>query len=579
MYHELRKRGTSRPARIASLFPSLHAYSLSRLPGDALAALVLTAIAMPGQLATARLMGLPPMVGLFAFAAGALAFAALGANRFASVAADSTIAPIMAGALALFVTPGSPRYAAMAAVLALMVGLVLLVAGLLRAGWIADLLSVPVTTGFLAGIAVHIIVSQLPTMLGTAAPEGHVLERLAALINDVPQARLYPMLIGFGVLAGTLLAEWISPRIPGAMIMVVASGIAVWLIDLQHHGGVTVLGALPVALPAPTLSVPDWNEFTQLVPLSLTVALVCMMQTAAVVRSFPSDPSQPEDVSRDFAGVGAGSILAGATGSFAVDASPPSTAAVAESGGSSQVCSLLAAVIMALIVLLAAGAFAFLPEAALSGVLIFIALRIVRMSVMRQIYRQGGPEILLVVASAILVVVMPIQTGVTMSIGLSLLTSIYNIARPEAVVLSRVPGTTVWWNLPREAAGEREPGVLVFAPGAPINFTNAYYVRGKLMDAIAAMGEPCRLVVIEANGVINVDFTASQIVRQLVADMRAGGIDVAMARLESERARHAATRSGVIAVLGEDHVFRSVEDAIHAWKSGLKQPGVDAPRG
>src|SRR5262245_11837159 len=339
MYHELRKRGTSRPARIASLFPSLHAYSLSRLPGDALAALVLTAIAMPGQLATARLMGLPPMVGLFAFAAGALAFAAFGANRFASVAADSTIAPIMAGTLALIVAPGTPHYAALAAVLALMVGAVLLLAGLLRAGWIADLLSVPVTTGFLAGIAVHIIVSQLPTVLGVAAPHGHVLERLLTLLGELPQSKLYPLLIGCGVLAGTLLAEWISPRIPGALLGVVAAGLAVWLFGLHD---VAVLGALPLTPPKLTLSLPDWDEFTHLVPLAFTVALVCMMQTAAVVRSFPSDPSQPENVSRDFGAVGAGSILAGLTGSFAVDASPPSTAAVAESGGSSQICSLLA---------------------------------------------------------------------------------------------------------------------------------------------------------------------------------------------------------------------------------------------
>ncbi len=212
------------------LFPTLHGYSLSRLPGDAVAALVLTAIAMPGQLATASLMGLPPMVGLFAFAAGSLAFAAFGANRFASVAANSTIAPIMAGALGLFVAAGTPRYAAMAAVLAVMVGAILLLAGVLRAGWIADLLSVPVTTGFLAGIAVHIIVSQLPTVLGVSAPEGHVLGRLLNILGELPQAKLYPLLIGCGVLAGTLLAEWISPRIPGALIGVVAGGLAVWLL-------------------------------------------------------------------------------------------------------------------------------------------------------------------------------------------------------------------------------------------------------------------------------------------------------------------------------------------------------------
>src|SRR6478672_11053064 len=148
-----RRRSAARPAvsmantpgRAGWLFPSLHGYSLSQLPRDAIAALILTAIAVPGQLATARLMGLPPMVGLFAFAAGSLAFAALGANRFASVAADSTIAPIMAGALVLAVEPGTPHYAALAAVLALLVGVILLVAGVFRAGWIADLLSVPVT--------------------------------------------------------------------------------------------------------------------------------------------------------------------------------------------------------------------------------------------------------------------------------------------------------------------------------------------------------------------------------------------------------------------------------------------------
>jgi sulfate permease, SulP family len=552
------------------LFASLHGYSLSRLPRDAVAALVLTAIALPGQLATARLMGLPPMTGLFAFAAGALAFAALGANRYASVAADSTIAPIMAGALALMVAPGSPHYAALAAVLALLVGVALLAAGLLRAGWIADLLSVPVTVGFLAGIAVHIIVGQLPEMLGVPPPaKGHVLVQLLAIGEALPQAKFFPILIGFGVLACTLIAEWLSPRIPGPLIGVVSSALAAWWLALDQHG-VTMLGALPIAPPSLTLAIPSWNEFVRLIPLSFTVALVCMMQTAAVVRSFPSDPKQPEDVSRDFAGVGASSILAGMTGSFAVDASPPSTAAVAESGGTSQVCSLLAAAIIAAIVLLAGGAFAFVPQAALSGVLVYIALRICRVTTMLQIYRYGGNEILLVAASAALVVIMPIQTGVAMSIGLSLLNSLYVVAWPDSAVLERVPGTTVWWDLPAEVAGEHEPGVLVFSPGAPINFTNAFYVRGKLMHAIAAMRQPCRLVVIEANGIINFDFTGSQILQEVISELRERGIDVVVARLESETAHRAAERSGLMAKLGEDHVFRSVEDAIQAHK---RRPG------
>jgi MFS superfamily sulfate permease-like transporter len=561
---------TSPARREAWLFPSLRAYTLAMLPTDALAALVLTAIALPGQLATAKLMQMSPMAGLLAFAAGSFAFAALGSNRFASVAADSTIAPIMAGSLALIALPGSAHYVTLAAILALLVGGILLLAGVLRAGWIADLLSVPVTTGFLAGIAVHIIVSQLPTVFGVSVkPDEHVLGRLLELMQHVSDAKPVPVVIGFGVLACTLIAEWLNPRIPGSLVGILASGLAVWWFGFSHDT-VAVLGALPLTPPTIALSLPTWGEFTHLLELAVTVALVCMMQTAAVVRSYPSDPTQAENVSRDFAGVGAGSVVAGLLGSFAVDASPPSTAAVVESDGRTQACSLLAILIIAVIVLFAGGLFSYVPEAALAGVLMFIALRICRVDTMRKIYLNGGVEILLVIASAALVVILPIQAGVAMSIGLSLLNSLYIVARPDSAVLARVPGTTIWWNLPTDAHGEHEPGVLVFAPGAPINFTNAYYIRDKLQAAIANLPEPCRLVVIEANGVINFDFTGADIVQQMITELRGQGIDVMLARMESEMAQHAAERAGLLTLLGPNHVFRSVEDAIQAFRARSK---------
>ena len=449
--------------RNAWLFPSLRGFGPAWLPGDAIAAMTLAAIAIPEQLATARLVGMPPMSGLFAFAAGSLAFAAFGANRFMSVGADSTIAPIMAGALAVMATAGTAHYSGMAAVLALLIGGVLLVAGLLRIGWLADLLSIPVTTGFLAGISVHIIVGQLPLLMGIDAPHGHLITRLTEILHQLPNANLYPVVISIGVLVGTLLAEKISARVPGALIGLVASGLVVWLWGLQNRG-VAVLGALPIASPTITLALPTWNEFNSLLPISLIVALICMMQTSAVVRSFPSDPNAQEDVSRDFAAIGAGSILGALLGAFAVDSSPPRTAVVYESGGRSQFASLLAIAIVAAIALLAAGAFAFVPEAALCGVLIFIGMRIFRISIMWQIYQKGGWEILLVAASAVLVVLFPIQIGVTMSIVLSLLHSIYIIARPDWALLSRVPGTTIWWNLSKGDAGEHEPGCWYLHP-------------------------------------------------------------------------------------------------------------------
>ncbi len=244
-------------------FVSLWKYRPSWLVSDAIAAVTLAAIAIPEQLATARLVGMPPMAGLLAFAAGTFAFAAFGANRFMSVGADSTIAPIMASALAVIAAAGTAQYAGMAAALAMLVGAALLLAGLMRAGWIADLLSIPVTTGFLAGISVHIIVGQLPDLLGLPAANGDVLNRFADILRQLPNANPYPTLIGVGVLAIAPLSDRISGRIPGAFIAFIASGLAVWAFGLRQRG-TAVLGALPIERLHLTVDLPSWHEFTQL---------------------------------------------------------------------------------------------------------------------------------------------------------------------------------------------------------------------------------------------------------------------------------------------------------------------------
>jgi sulfate permease, SulP family len=556
---------------MSGLFASLRGYRASWLAGDAIAALTLAAIAIPEQLATARLVGMPPLAGLLAFAAGTLAFAAAGANRFVSVGADSTIAPIMASALVAFALPGTAAYGSAAGMMALLVGVLLLIAGAARLGWIADLLSIPVTTGFLAGIAVHIIVGQLPGLLGVSAPGGDVLHRLVGIVRELPTSNPYSTTIGLGVLLLTLLSERINARIPAAFIGFVGAGVCVWALHLTRHGtaviGALSLGHLQLSLPAP-----DWGQVMQLLPVSVIVTLICMMQTAAVLRAFPGGTEARDNVSRDFAALGLGSVLAAFLGAFAVDSSPPRTAVVRESGGRTQLAGLLSVALIALIALLAGRFFTTLPVAALAAVLIFIGLRIFRLATMRHIYRRGGYEILLVAASAALVVLLPIQTGVTMSILLSLTYSIYIIARPECAVLSRVAGTTVWWKAPARQPGESVPGVLVFAPGAPVYFSNAAYIRRALTDRIAAMGEPCRLVVLEANGVIDIDFTGSQMLRELIGELHARHIDVALARLESARAQRAAQRTGLIDALGTGRVFLSVEEAIRALVPAASSP-------
>src|SRR5215470_13428282 len=280
------------------LFASLRGYRVGWLPRDLVAGLMLAAIAIPGQLATARLAGMPPETGLYAFAAGSLAFAAFGANRYMSVAADSTIAPIFAGALvAMGAVSGTPHYAELVTLLALLVGIILLAVGLLRAGWLATLLSIPVTTGFLAGIAIHIMVGELPTLLGIAPADQHapLLLRLLHLLGRLGEANPYTFALGAGVLIVTLGTAQISSRIPGALIGVVGAGAVVALFHLERRG-VSLLGPLSVALPRPTLpSLPATDEFIRLIVLALIVAMVCIMQTAAVASTFPSERGEPDD--------------------------------------------------------------------------------------------------------------------------------------------------------------------------------------------------------------------------------------------------------------------------------------------
>src|SRR5262245_56975363 len=225
------------------VFRSLRSFRAGDLPGDLIAGLTLAAIAIPEQMATARLGGFSPQIGFFAFIMGSIGFAMFGANRFLSCGADSTITPIFAGGLLLMAASGTADYQALAMALALMVGVILILGSLFRMGWIANLLSTPVTVGFLAGISVHILVSQLPGVLGLPSPKGPMLDRIIELAQQLGATNFYTLAIGLGVLAVVAGAEIISAKIPGALIGLVGATIAVVAAGLESKG-VAVVGTV-----------------------------------------------------------------------------------------------------------------------------------------------------------------------------------------------------------------------------------------------------------------------------------------------------------------------------------------------
>jgi MFS superfamily sulfate permease-like transporter len=361
----------------------------------------------------------------------------------------------------------------------------------------------------------------------------------------------------------TVIAERISPRLPGALIALIAASVAAAVFDLRVHG-VALLGALPATLPHTGLPLGPFHEAVRLIPLVLTVALVCLLQTSVVLRAYPSNPDAPGDPARDFAAVGIGSIAAGFFGSFAVDASPPRTAIAAAAGACTQLAGLVAVAIVIALVAFGAQLAAFLPLAALGGVLIFIGSRLFRVGDMVRIARLGGGEVWLVIAGALFVIVLPIETGMLLAIGLSLVHGISTIARPPATEFVRVPNTTIWWPPDRVARGERIPGVIVFAPAAPINFTNSQFIVGKLRAAIADAKVPVRVLVLECSGVIDVDYTGAQALIREITRLRAAGLAIAIARLSDSRARAAAERTGLLATLGPNRTFDAVHEALGA---------------
>jgi MFS superfamily sulfate permease-like transporter len=545
------------------LFASLQGYRFGFVGHDVVAGLTLAAIAIPEQMATARLGGFPPEVGFFAFVAGALAFAVVGGSRFLSCGADSTITPIFAGGLAALGIAGAPDLAAAAVVLALMVGVVMVLGGLFRLGWIADLLSVPVTTGFLAGIAAHILISQLPEILGLPAPDGAMLQRLYAIVVHLGATNPYALALGIGVFAIIVISERLDARVPGALIGLVAASAAVALLGLEARG-VAVIGRLAIARPTLVFPAVDLSQALHLVPLALIVAVVTMVQTAATTRSFPSDPQASPDVDRDFIGVGAGSVLAGLFGAFPVNASPPRTAIVSETGGRSQIAGLVAAAIVLALLLFGAALLREVPQAALGGVLLFVAQRIVRVRQIAAVFRQSFGEFLLIVATAATIIVLPIEQGVAIGIVLSLLHGIWTVTRARVVVYERVPGTTIWWPANPHLDGEQDGKVLVVGFQAPLSFLNAHDFRRDTIALLQRPAEKPRLLVIEATGIVEIDFTAAQVLRDVIASCRSEGVDVAIARLESVRAQDAVTRFGIAALLGPDHLTQSVEQAVRS---------------
>ena len=531
-------------------------------PTEVLAALALLVIAVPEQLATSRLAGMPPITGLYAFVAGTAAFAVLGSNPQLSVGADSTIAPLFAVALAHLAPTGSADYVALAGLLAVVVGVFVAAVGLLRLGWIAEFLSTPIITGFLAGVAVIIVVHQLPDVLGLPSVRGNTIHRLHMVVSHLGQANGWAVGIAAAVLGLVVVAERVDRRFPAALVGLVGSTALVAGAHLGAHG-VAVLGVVAHGAPHVGLRL-SWTALRQVVPVSAVVALVVISQSAATSRAFADAGDYQLDMGRDFVGVGAGSILSGLAGAFAVNASPARTAAVAGAGGRSQWSGLGAAVAVVALVP-AAGALKDVPVATLGAVLVFIAARIFHLRDLLAVRRFDLFEFALALVTLLTVALVGVEQGIGVAVGLAIIDRTRLSATPKVHLLGRIPGTTSWEPL-SEGNATAVPGVAVLLFATPLYYANAEHFRAEVERALARVDHP-RAVVLDVIGMHDVDFTGSRVLGRLLDELGHRQVTVSLARAGDHLVENL-TRAGLLDRIGRGNLFPSVDAAVQGLSPG-----------
>ncbi len=548
---------------------SLHGYQRSWAGADLVAGLTLLVIAVPEQLATSRLAGMPPITGFYAFVAGTVLFALLGSNPQMSVGADSTIAPLFAAGVSALALTGSARYIDLVGILAVMVGLIVMLVSILRLGWIAEFLSTPIVTGFMSGVAVIIIAHQLPDFFGLPPTGGSNQHRVGYVLTHLNEVNGWSLTIGAGVLAIMLVSARLDRRIPAALVGLVGSTALVAALDLTSHG-VAVLGTVKTGAPHFGLTGLSWSALGSLAPLAAVVALVVVTQTAATTRSFSERGGYDVDAGRDFLGVGAGSVLAGLVGSFPVNASPPRTGAVVTAGGRTQAGALGAAAVVILLIPFA-DVLKDVPLATLAAILIFVALRLFRVRDLIAIARFNLFEFGLAAVTLLTVVLVGVEQGIGVAVGLAILDRIRLSARPQLHVLGRLPGTTSWQRSALDPSAEQVPGIMVALFATPIWYANAVRFREEVSEALSHAPGPVRVFVLDTIGMSDIDFTGTSAMSQVIDLCERDGIAFGIAR-SGVHLHDSLRRSGLAARIGEDHFFTSVNEAVTALADGPPQP-------
>jgi high affinity sulfate transporter 1 len=541
---------------------TLREYQLGWLPHDLMAGLVLTTMLVPVGIAYAVASGVPGIYGLYATIIPLLAYALFGPSRIMVLGPDSSLAAVIL-AVVLPLSGGDPlRAVALAGMMAIVSGILCIGAGLARLGFITELLSKPIRYGYMNGIALTVLISQLPKMFGFSVADGGPLQKSSAIIAGVLAGRVNwaACMIGVGTLAVILLLKK-KKRVPGILIAVVGATVIVGAFDLATSAHVAVLGILPQGLPAFAL---PWISYADLVPVLMgggAVALVSFADTSVLSRTYAVRNRTYVDPNQEMVGLGVANLAAGLFQGFPISSSASRTPVAEAAGAKTQVTGVVGALAVALLLVAAPALLRHLPSSALAAVVIASAIGLIEITDLRRIYRIQRWEFWLSIGCFVGVAVLGAIPGIGLAIVIAVIEFLWDGWRPHSAVLGRADGVKGYHDLTRYPQARLIPGLVLFRWDAPLFFANAELFQERVLDAAAASPTPVRWLVIAAEPVTSVDVTAADVVAELDETLRAAGIELCFAEMK-DPVKDKLKRFGLFAQLGEETFFPTLGAAI-----------------
>ena len=541
----------------------LRRYEPSWLRQDIFAGLVLTTMLVPVGIAYAEASGVPGIYGLYATIVPLLAYALFGPSRILVLGPDSALASVILSVV-LPLSAGDPQRAvALAGMMAIVSGVVCIAAGLARLGFITELLSKPIRYGYMNGIALTVLLSQIPKLLGFSVDASGPLREVVSIVQQIAAGRtnLVALAVGGGTLVLILLLKrW--PRIPGILIAVIAATVVVAMLDLGSQ--VSILGQLPEGLPAPKLPLISLDDLVPVLTGGLAVALVSFADTSVLSRTYAARMRTPVDPNQEMVGLGTANLAAGFFQGFPISSSSSRTPVAEAAGAKTQLTGVVGAIAIALLLLLAPNLLEYLPNTALAAVVIAAAIGLIEVADLRRIWRIQRWEFWLSIACFAGVAVFGAIPGIAVAILIAVIEFLWDGWRPHSAVLGRADGVSGYHDITRYPQARLIPGLVLFRWDAPLFFANAELFHDRVLAAVARSPTPVRWMVVAAEPVTSVDVTAADMLVELDEALRAADIQLCFAEMR-DPAKDKLKRFGIFARF-EQTFFATLGDAVHCYR-------------